>query len=233
MKVIGLLGGMTCESSTEYYRLINQLTRKKLGGNHSARSVMVSVDFADVEPMMETGKWGQVLKILSKAVRDIENGGADFLVICTNTCHKFADQLTEKINIPILNIIDVTAKQIKSKRIKKVGLLGTRFTMEEEFYKKRLIEKHHLEIIIPGHDERQFIHRVIIDELSVGEINIGSKERYWEIINSLVQDGAEGIILGCTEIPLLVSEKDGNIPLFDTTSIHARAAVDYALNQTD
>ncbi|MEN8154715.1 MAG: aspartate/glutamate racemase family protein [Acidobacteriota bacterium] len=229
MKVTGLLGGMTSESSAEYYKLINKLAREKMGGNHSAKSVMVSVDFGEVEPLMEQGKWDMVLDILSRASENVEKGGADFLVICTNTIHKFAEKIGDRINIPVLNIIDVTAEEIRNKGFKKVGLLGTRFTMEEDFYKARLEKKHGIEAIIPSPDERKTIHSVIMKELSVGIINPDSREEYLKIIKNLAADGAQGVILGCTEIPLLVSDKDTDIPLFDTTLLHAKAAVNFAL----
>ena len=229
MKTIGLIGGMTCESSAEYYRFVNEITREKLGGIHSARSVMLSVDFAKIEDMMETGQWDHILEILIDAAHSVEKAGADFLVICTNTMHKLADRIQEQIAIPILNIIDETAKQIKNQGIGTVGLLGTRFTMEEDFYKGRLKQKHGLEVLIPSPEDVQTIHRVIVDELSIGEIKNDSKEKYWRIIDKLVGQGAGGVILGCTEIPLLVKQEEGNIPLFDTTMIHARAAVEWAL----
>jgi len=229
MKTIGLLGGMTSESSAEYYKLINQLTREKLGGNHSAKSVMVSVDFAEVEPMMESGRWDEVLEIIGNAANDIEKGGADFLVICTNTIHKLANKIEEKIEIPILNIIDVTADEIKKMGFEKVGLLGTRFTMEQDFYKMRLKEKHGIESIIPEKTDRDIIHSVIMNELSVGVFNKESKIKYLEIITKLSKRGAQGVILGCTEIPLIVTENDTDIPLFDTTLLHAKSAVDLAL----
>jgi len=228
MKTIGLLGGMTCESSAVYYRLINNFTRIKLGGIHSAKSVMVSVDFGYVRPFMETGEWNKVSKIMVETATSIEKGGADCLVICTNTIHKFAELIEQKIKIPLLNIIDTTAQAIKNKNTKKVGLLGTSFTMEEDFYKKRLKDKHEINTIIPLTDEIKIVHQIIMDELSIGIIKQSSKEIYWKIINNLVNRGAEGIILGCTEIPLLVFQEEGEIPLYDTTAIHAQAAVDYA-----
>lgn len=229
MKVIGLLGGMTSESSAEYYKLINKITREKLGGNHSAKSVMVSVDFGEVEPYMEHGEWEKVLDILARASEDVEKGNADFLVICTNTIHKFAGEIGNRINIPVLNIIDVTADEIKKMGFKKVGLLGTRFTMEEDFYSSRLEEKHGIEVIIPDAEDRQLIHSVIMKELSIGVINPDSRKEYLRIIKELADDGAQGVILGCTEIPLLVSGNDIDVPLFDTTLIHAGAAVNFAL----
>lgn len=229
MKTIGLIGGMTCESSAEYYRILNEITREKLGGIHSARSVMLSVDFSEIEDLMETGKWETILGILVDAAQSVEKAGADFLVICTNTMHKLADKIQEQIGIPILNIIDETAKRIKARGIRTVGLLGTRFTMEEYFYKGRLTEKHGLEVLIPSPEDVMIVHRVIVDELSIGKITKAAKEKYWRIIDKLVEQGAGGIILGCTEIPLLVKQEEGDIPLFDTTQIHAEAAVESAL----
>lgn len=229
MKTIGLLGGMTCESSLVYYRLINEMARKKLGSNHSAKSVMVSVDFAEVEPHMERGEWDEVLAIMVETAMDIERGGADFLVLCTNTMHKFVEPLGRAIQIPILHIVDATAREIKKMGFEKIGLLGTRFTMEENFYAGRLQEKHGITALTPGKEDRNLVHRVIMDELSRGIVAPSSRAAYWRIINDLVDQGAQGIVLGCTEIPLLVKQDQGGIPLFDTTAIHARAAVDYAL----
>lgn len=229
MKTIGLLGGMTCESSSEYYRIINEATREKLGGIHSARSVMVSVDMSEIEPLMEAGKWDEILTILVEAAKNVEKAGAHFLVICTNTMHKLADEIQKQIQIPILNIIDATAEQIKAGGIHTAGLLGTRFTMEEDFYKERLSQRHGLKVLIPSQEEIQAINRIIFDELSIGEIKESSRKVYWEIINRLADQGAQGIILGCTEIPLLVHQEEGDIPLFDTTRIHSLAAVEYAL----
>jgi amino-acid racemase len=230
MKTIGLLGGMTCESSAEYYKLINFFTREKLGGIHSAESVMVSVDFQGIEDFMEVEKWDDIKKILIDRSKRIEQAGADFLVICTNTMHKLADSIQEHIGIPILNIIDATAEQIKKRGIDTIGLLGTRFTMVQDFYSGRLREKHGLKVLIPSNEEVQAIHKIIMDELSIGVIKTRSNKVYWEIINRLVERGAGGVILGCTEIPLLVKEEEGKIPLFDTTTIHAAAAVEMALN---
>ena len=229
MKIIGLLGGMTCESSAEYYKLINQLVRKKLGGIHSARQVMYSVDFAPIEDLMEAEKWEQITAILTDCARHIEKAGADFLVICTNTMHKLADDIQKQIDIPILNIIDTTAAEIKRRGIDTVGLLGTRFTMEQDFYKGRLIEKHRLHVLTPPPEDINAIHKIIMEELSIGVIKKVSNKKYWEIIYRMVEQGAGGIILGCTEIPLLIKEEEGNVPLFDTTGLHAAAAVDFAL----
>ena len=230
MKTIGLLGGMTAESSAEYYRIINQTAREKLGGIHSARSVMFSVDFEEIDLLMEAGKWDEIRDILIEAARAIERAGADFLVICTNTMHKLVPDIQKKINIPILNIIDATAEQIKIRELQTIGLLGTRFTMVEDFYRSRLQQEHGLKVLIPSEPDIRTVHRIIVEELAIGEIHETSKQTYWEIMGRLADQGAEGIILGCTEIPLLVKQEEGNIPLFDTTTIHARAAVDYALS---
>ena len=232
MKTIGLLGGMTCESSLVYYKLINEMAREKMGTNHSAESVMVSVDFGKIQPLMERGEWDNVLLIMIKAAKDIERGNADFLVICTNTIHKFAETIGREIKIPILHIVDATAQEIKRTGLSKVGLLGTRFTMEEDFFTGRLEEKYGITSLIPANEDRSEIHQIIMDELSRGIINPESKNTYWRIIHGLVGKGVQGIILGCTEIPLLIAQNQGDIPLFDTTKIHARAAVDYALTNS-
>ena len=229
MKTIGLLGGMTSESSLVYYKLINAMAREKLGGSHSARSVMVSVDFGEVEPLMESGRWDEVRAAMIETSRAIERGGADLLVICTNTMHKFADEIGRGIGIPIVHIVDATALEIKKAGFSRVGLLGTRFTMEEKFYSDRLREKHGIASLTPAKEDRERVHRVIMDELSRGIVTAASRDAYWRIINDLVAQGAQAIILGCTEIPLLVTQQPGGIPLFDTTTIHARAAVEFAL----
>lgn len=229
MKMIGLLGGMTSESSLVYYKLINEIAREKLGGNHSARSVMVSVDFGEVEPYMERREWDRVLAFMLAASRAIEKGGADFLVLCTNTMHRFVAEIDREISIPLLHIVDATAAEIKKAGLKKVGLLGTRFTMEEDFYKGRLQERHGVTALVPEKGERELVHKVIVDELSRGIINGASRDAYWRVIDGLVRQGAQGVILGCTEIPLLVQQLPGRAPLFDTTAIHARTAVDLAL----
>ena len=220
---------MTCESSVEYYRLINEELRKQLGGIHSAQSVMYSVDFGEIQPEMEIERWDLVLERLIAGSLNVQKGGADFLVICTNTMHKMADQIAERIEIPILNIIDVTAEAITAMGFRTVGLLGTRFTMTQDFYRRRLLERHGIESLIPSDPEVSMIHQVIMDELTVGVISPESKRRYRETIHRLQERGAEGIILGCTEIPLLVKQDEGEIPLFDTTLLHAHAAVRQAL----
>jgi len=229
MKTIGLLGGITCESSLVYYKLINEMTRERLGGHHAAKSVMVSVDFADIQPLTERGEWDKVLAILLKAAKDIERGGADLLVLCANTAHKLAAEIGREIRIPIVHIVDATAVEIKKTGFRKVGLLGTRFTMEEEFFSGRLREKHGIEALTPGKEERERVHRTIIDELALGVVDPAAGKACWKIIGDLAAQGAQAIILGCTELPLLITRDQGHIPLFDTTTIHARAAVDLAL----
>jgi aspartate racemase len=229
MKTIGLIGGMSWESSLEYYRIVNETTKAKLGGLHSARSILYSVDFAEIELLQHQGQWQKAAHVLIDAAGSLEKGGADFVVLCTNTMHKVADDIQAHIHIPFLHIADATARQIKSSGINKVGLLGTRFTMEEDFYKSRFTQKYGLEVIIPNADAREIVHRVIYDELVIGKIRQDSRKRYMDIIQHLVDGGAEGIILGCTEIGLLVRDSDCRTPLFDTTRIHAVAAVEYAL----
>jgi len=229
MKTIGLIGGMSWESSIEYYRIINETVKAKLGGLHSAQSLMYSVDFAQIEALQHQGRWDEATEMMIDAARRLERGGADFVVICTNTMHRVADQVQAQIQIPLLHIADATAASIRSQGLKRIGLLGTRFTMEEEFYKGRLVDKHGLDVIIPDDEEREIVHRVIFDELVLGQIKPASREQYVRIIAHLAGEGAEGIILGCTEIGLLVGDQDSPVPLFDTTRIHAVAAVEYAL----
>jgi amino-acid racemase len=229
MKTIGLVGGMSWESTLEYYRVINQYTKERLGGFHSARIVLYSVDFAEVEVRQHEGRWDDLTRLMIDAAQRVERGGAEILLICTNTMHKMADDVQKEIQIPIVHIVDVTAKAIKSRSLKKMGLLGTRFTMEQDFYKQRLIQKHGLEVIIPEEKEREEIHAILYNELCLGEVKGPSKKIFRRIIAGLEARGAQGIILGCTEIPLLVSQEDYGIPLFDTTTLHARAAVDFAL----
>ena len=229
MKTIGLIGGMSWESSIEYYRIINELTKAKLGGLHSAKSLMVSVDFAEIEVLQHEGRWEEASALMVESARSLERGGADFVVLCTNTMHKSAGEIQAGIRIPFLHIADATAQVVKKSGIQKIGLLGTRFTMEEDFYKGRLAQNFGLDVIIPDAHEREIVHRVIYDELVLGKIEIRSKEKYLEIIGQMVSAGAEGIILGCTEIGLLVHQEDSQVPLFDTTRIHAESAVEYAL----
>ena len=229
MKIIGLLGGMSLESTGLYYRWINEITKKQLGGLHSAKIAMVSLDFHDIEVLQHENKWDQAGRVLAGAARQIEAAGADFLLICTNTMHKVAAQIEEAINIPILHIADATADKIKQNNMKTIGLLGTSFTMEEDFYKGRLIQKHGLNIIVPRPEDREIIHRIIFEELCLGTIKDASRREYLRIMEQMRQEGAEGIIEGCTEIVMLVQQQHTNIPLFDTTVIHAEAAAVRAL----
>jgi aspartate racemase len=229
LKTIGMIGGMSWESSIEYYRIANEAVHLRLGGVHSARIVMYSVDFAEVETLQSQGRWQEATQMMIDAAQRVERGGADFLVICTNTMHKMADEMQSHLHIPILHIADATADQVKACGMKKIGLLGTRFTMEEDFYRGRLEYRHHLEVLIPGFEDRTAVHRVIYEQLVVGVIRAEAKAQFGQIIQRLVEQGAEGIILGCTEIGLLVKDEDCQVPLFDTARIHALAAVEYAL----
>ncbi len=229
MKTIGMIGGMSWESSIEYYRIINEAVKEQLGGLHSARSLMVSVDFAEIEALQRAGDWEQATLAMIEAARSVEAGGADFLIICTNTMHKMADEVQQSIGIPLLNIADATAQAVIAQGLTRIGLLGTRFTMEQAFYRGRLEQKHTLQVLVPGPADREVIHRIIYDELVLGRIEPASKTEYLRIIAGLADDGAEGIILGCTEIGLLVHQADTPLPLFDTTRIHALAAVQFAL----
>jgi aspartate racemase len=229
MKTIGLIGGMSWESSIEYYRITNETVRAKLGGLHSAKSIMYSVDFAEIEALQHQARWEEATELMIAAAQSVEKGGADFVVICTNTMHKLADEVQRHIQIPILHIADATAEKIQAQGLKTVGLLGTKFTMEEDFYKGRLTQKYGLEVMIPIAEERELVHRVIFDELCLGKVKQSSKAQYVSIMERLANDGAEGIILGCTEIGLLVQQEDSPVPLFDTTIIHALAAVERAL----
>lgn len=231
MKTIGLIGGMSWESSIEYYRIINETAKEKLGGLHSAKSLMITVDFAEIEKLQHEDRWDEAAQILVKCAQDLERGGADFIVLCTNTMHKLADQIIANINIPFLHIADATAEKIVGRNIRKIGLLGTRFTMEHDFYKGRLIHNFGLEVIVPEQVDRDIVHRVIYDELVQGKIVNASREEYRRIIELLIAQGVEGIILGCTEIELLVKQGDSRVPLFPTTLIHAVAAMEKALQE--
>ena len=229
MRVIGLIGGMSWESSIEYYRIINEATRARLGGLHSAKSLMVSVDFAEIERLQHHGQWGDAARMLISAAAALETGGAEVLVLCTNPMHKVAEEIQAGVGIPLLHIADATAQRVRASGIRTVGLLGTRFTMEEDFYTGRLSKTYGLNVKIPSTEAREVVHRVIYDELVVGKIRPQSKAQYVGIIEDMVRQGAEGVILGCTEIGLLVHAEDSPVPLFDTTRIHAEAAVEYAL----
>lgn len=230
MKTIGLLGGMSWESSLEYYRLINEATKARLGRLHSAQSIMFSVDFEEIEILQHQGKWERLTEIMIEGAKRVERGGADLLVICTNTMHRMADAVQSAISIPLLHIADATAAEIHGLNLKTVGLLGTKFTMEQDFYKGRLSEKHGLRVVVPGDADRDIVHRIIYNELCHGRTLESSRSEYIRIINDLVRQGAQGIVLGCTEIPLLVKQSDVAVPVFDTTTIHARRAVDVALS---
>ena len=230
MKTIGMIGGMSWESSIEYYRIINETVKEKLGGLHSAVSLMYSVDFAEIEALQHAGRWDEATQTMIEAAQRVEAGGADFVIICTNTMHKMADEVEAAINIPLLHIADATAEVIKTRGLRVIGLLGTKFTMEGDFYRGRLVEKHKLDVLIPEAGDREVVHRVIYDELVLGQIKSESREAYKQIIENLIAAGAQGIILGCTEIGLLVKDEDSRVPLFDTTHIHAVAAVEYALS---
>ena len=229
MKTIGLIGGMSWESSSEYYRIINETVRERLGGLHSAECIMYSADFEQIENLQHQGKWEELTKLMLNFAQKLEGAGADFIVICTNTMHKMAEEVENNTNIPLLHIADATAEKIIDKGLGKLGLLGTNFTMEEDFYRKRLEEKYNIEVIIPSQNDRRIIDSVIYHELCLGIIKQSSKEKYKEVINRLISDGADGVILGCTEIPLLVSQGDVEMPVFDTTTIHAKSAVEFAL----
>lgn len=231
MKTIGLIGGMSWESSIEYYRIINETAKEKLGVLHSAKSMMVSVDFAEIEKLQHEDRWDEAGQILVKCAQDLERGGADLIVLCTNTMHKLADQIIANVNIPFLHIADATAEKIIASGIKRIGLLGTRFTMEHDFYKGRLINNFGLDVLIPEKTDRDIIHRVIYEELVLGKIVDASRTEYQRIMSDLLAKGAEGIILGCTEIELLIKDGDSSAPLFPTTRIHAIAAVEKALEK--
>ncbi len=231
MKTIGLLGGMSWESTQGYYQQINQGIKQQLGGLNSAPIAMYSVNFAPIEKCQHAGDWQGTANILAEAGQKVEAAGADFLLICTNTMHKVAEQIGAAISIPILHIADATAEVIKLQGHSKVGLLGTAFTMEQDFYKGRLMDKHGIDVIVPEQNERELVHKVIYQELCLGQINPESQKAYLKIIDNLAEQGAQAIILGCTEIGMLVQQQDTNIPLLDTTKIHAEKAVELALNQ--
>lgn len=231
MKTIGLIGGMSWESSMLYYQTINQRVKEKLGGHHSAKNLMYSVDFQEIKTLQHQGKWEEAKKIMIDSAQKLESGGADLIVICTNTMHKMAKEVEESVSIPLLHIADSTANEIVKDGIKKVALLGTAFTMEQDFYKVRLIERFGLDVIVPNETERMIIHNIIYQELCLGIINEKSRQSYLKIINSLSQQGAEAIIFGCTEITLLISQDDCSIPVYDTTKLHAESAVDFALRE--
>ncbi|MEL3923988.1 aspartate/glutamate racemase family protein [Aeromonas enteropelogenes] len=229
MKCIGLLGGMSWESTVSYYQALNRGVKARLGGQHSARVLLSSVDFAEIERLQHAGDWPATARLLAEAARNVQAGGADFLLIGTNTMHKVAPEIEAAIDIPLLHIADATAHRLLADEVKKVGLLGTRFTMEQDFYKGRLQTRFGLEVLVPPEVQRERVHRIIYDELCLGQIREPSRAEYLAIIEGLAAAGAEAVILGCTEIALLVGETKAAVPLYDTTAIHAEAAVTLAL----
>lgn len=229
MKVLGLIGGMSWESTIPYYRMINQHVKEQLGGLHSARIILYSVDFHEIEQLQAKGDWQTAGQVLSDAALSLKRAGAEVVVVCTNTMHKVADDIETASGLPLLHIADATAAQIKQQGIHKIGLLGTRYTMEQDFYRGRLTEKHHIDVITPNRVDREIINRIIYEELCLGIISETSRQEYRRIIGHLEEQGAQGIILGCTEITLLVNAQDATVPVFDTTAIHAKAAAQYAL----
>lgn len=229
MKTIGLLGGMSWESSLEYYRIINETVKRKLGGLHSAKSLMFSFDFYEIEELQAKGDWQSATEMMISGARQLESGGADFLIICTNTMHLMADEVANSVKIPLVHIADATGDRVLKSGLNRVALLGTKFTMEQDFYKGRLVEKYGLDVIVPDENDRQTIHDIIYNELCLGEVSDRSRKVFLEVIGRLETNGAEGVILGCTEIPLLIKQADVSLPLFDTTKIHAEVAVDFAL----
>jgi aspartate racemase len=229
MKTIGLIGGMSWESTIPYYREINETIRSRLGGLHSAKIALYSVDFQEIEQLQRSGDWETAGCLLAEAARSLHRAGADFIVIGANTMHKVAPAVASAVDIPLLHVVDCVAQEIKNPHCSKVGLLGTRFTMEQDFYKNRLIERHGIEVLIPNAIQRERVHRIIYDELCVGNILPTSRQEYRTIIADLMASGAQAIILGCTEIALLVEQDDSAVPLFDTAKIHARAAAEFSL----
>lgn len=229
MKLIGLIGGTTWLSTVEYYRLLNQLTNQKLGGSHSAKLLLYSVDFEEFKPSTDMSKWIDISNRLTEIALKLQHAGAECLALCANTPHLVADQIQQKINIPLIHIAEATVEKIKLSQINKVALLGTKVTMEQNFFKD-ILSKHHIETVIPSEADRNFIHESILGELGKGILKEETKERYLDIIDQLIHQGAQGIILGCTEIPLLILQEDVSAPIFDTTMIHAEAIVEFALN---
>ena len=229
MKVIGLIGGMSWNSTSEYYRIINELFAQRLGGLHSARLILYSLDFDEIERAQREARWDDAARILIKAGSAVKRAGADFLVICTNTMHKVADVVAEKASLPLLHIVDVTGDAIRERGLHRIGLLGTRFVMKEPFYQERLRKRFGIEVLVPTEDDMTTIHRIIYDELCQGRFKASSRRICAEITRRLVSRGAKGIVLGCTELPLLIQPSDIDVPLFDTTRLHAEAAVNLAL----
>ena len=231
MKTIGLIGGMSWESSLHYYRLVNEAVKARLGGLHSARCILGSVDFAEIEPLQRAARWDEAGEHLNRVALGLERAGADLLLICANTMHRVADRAMRDVRITLLHIADVTAEKVRAAGLRRVALLGTRYVMEEDFYRRRLVDRYGLEVTVPGPSDRDEVHRVIFEELVLGRVEARSKARYLEIMNALVAGGAEGVIAGCTEIGMLVGPSDLAVPFFDTTEIHALAAVERALGE--
>ena len=229
MKTIGLLGGMSWESTVTYYRLINEGVRERLGGLHSAKIVLYSVDFHEIEQFQHQGRWDEAGLLLAEAAKQVESAGADFLVICTNTMHRVTSQIESQIKIPLLHIADATGEEIRKAGLNTVGLLGTRFTMEQDFYRGLLTERYDLKVLVPDERERELVHRVIYKELCLGKVREKSRDQYVTVIRGLLDRGAQGVILGCTEISLLIKPEDVRTKLFDTTAIHAYKAVEWAI----
>jgi aspartate racemase len=231
MKMIGVIGGMSWESSTEYYRLLNRYAKARLGGHHNARSLLLTVDFAQVEACQRAGDWNALGEQMADAARQLERGGADLVMLATNTMHRVYESIEAAISVPFLHIADPTGAALRAAGIERVGLLGTRYTMEQTFYTGRLRERHGLDTLVPDEVERADVHRIIYDELCHGHVNDASRTVYQRVIESLAARGAQAVILGCTEITLLIAQKDSVLPVFDTTALHAQAAVEWAIDQ--
>lgn len=231
MKTIGILGGMSWESTLNYYRLLNEGTNARLGGFHSAPICLLSVDFAEIETLQRAGDWEAAGDLLAEAARQVQAGGADFLLIATNTMHRVAPRIEAAIDIPLLHIADATGERLRADGVSRVGLLGTRFTMEQTFYRDRLREAFGIEVVIPNDTDRRTVHEIIFDELVQGEINEPSRRRFIEIIDALADRGAEGVILGCTEIAMLIQQAHTRVPLYDTTELHVQAALALAFDE--
>lgn len=231
MKTLGMIGGMSWESTVPYYRIANETVARRLGGLHSAKILLASVDFHEVEAMQRDGDWEAAGGLLADTARALERAGANGLVLCTNTMHRVAEAIEGAVRIPLLHIADATAAEIRAAGLSRVGLLGTRFTMEQDFYRGRLRDRHGIDVVVPGGDDRGIVHRVIYEELCLGRVVDPSREEYRRIMRGLVAAGAQGIVLGCTEIPMLVGPEDSPVPVFDTTAIHARRAAEWALGE--
>jgi aspartate racemase len=233
MKTIGVIGGMSWESSAEYYRLLNRYAKAKLGGHHNARSLMLTVDFAEIEALQRAGEWDRMGNLMAEAAVHLQRGGADLVLLATNTMHRVYACVEQALTIPFLHIVDPTARALQAADVRRVGLLATRYTMEQRFYIGRLRDRYGIEAVVPTETSRADVHRIIYDELCHGEINDASRRRYQEIIAELAADGAQAVILGCTEITLLIKPADSSLPVFDTTALHAEAAVNWAIGQPE